>query len=236
MALTGGLQYIDNLALRFSLHGLEDKFTPKPTFCFSWSEPFDLDSVSGKLRSNPKRSRSFPITKKKPEKQNTNRIETKHETAKSLLNVQTKDHDAAVRNNNNVTIITTKSYSETRSTSTCINLEEESSDEELCDIMLQQENIKINQDFSAFNKRSEQHGALGFENLCEKKKQPSLSRKRYLEELDMSTSGQAKRSRPRLDFDKVLLSRTNYSDEENSATKRSSYFAPISGSDSDDNV
>lgn len=230
MALAGGLQYIDNLALRFSLHGLEDSFAGKPTFCFSWSEPFDLDTVAGKLRSNPKRSRSFPITKRTPEKQNTDIKEPKQETRKSSFSVHSKDPQSTPKNTNTTT---TRPHSETRSTSAFTNVEEESSDEELCEIMLEQENIKINQDFSAFRKRPEPLDARGFENSCEKRKQP-VSRKRYLEELDTSPSGQAKRPRPRLDFNKVLLSRTRYT--ENSGNKRSSFFAPISGSDSEDNV
>lgn len=232
MALAGGLQYIDNLALRFSLHGLEDTFAGKPTFCLSWSEPFDLDSVAGKLVSNPKRSRSFPITHPKripesAEKENANKREQKRDAkTASTTRINSVKEPQCIQKN------TTRPLSETRSTCAYTNMEEESSDEELCDIMLEQENIQINQDILAV-KRPEPLDSRGFDNSCEKRKQSG--RKRYLEELDTYPSGHAKRPRPRLDFDKVLLSKTNYCEEEGTVSKRASYFAPIVGSDTEDN-
>ena len=141
MALTGGLQYLDNLALRFSLHGLEDSFAGKPTFCFSWSEPFDLDTVAGKLATNPKRSRSFPITKRiteTSEKQNVDKLVHKKEHVKTPFRVHSLKEEFTPQN-------TTRQLSDTRSTYAHVNVEEESSDEELCDIMAEQENIKFTQ-------------------------------------------------------------------------------------------
>lgn len=59
MALTSSLPCIDTLSFQLSRHGLDENRNIKPAFYYSWSEPFDLD-FAGKTHSNPKRSRSLP--------------------------------------------------------------------------------------------------------------------------------------------------------------------------------
>lgn len=60
MALTSSLPCIDTLAFQLSRHGLDENRNIQPAFYYSsWSEPFDLD-FAGKAHSNPKRSRSLP--------------------------------------------------------------------------------------------------------------------------------------------------------------------------------
>lgn len=59
MALTSSLPCIDTLSFQLSRHGLDENRNIKPAFYYSWSEPFDLD-FAGKAHSNPKRSRSLP--------------------------------------------------------------------------------------------------------------------------------------------------------------------------------
>lgn len=59
MALTSSLPCIDTLAFQLSRHGLDENRNIKPAFYYSWSEPFDLD-FAGRVHSNPKRSRSLP--------------------------------------------------------------------------------------------------------------------------------------------------------------------------------
>lgn len=67
MALTSSLPCVDTLAFQLSLNGLDENRNIKPAFYYSWSEPFDLD-FAGRVHSNPKRSRSLPsalVTKRK---------------------------------------------------------------------------------------------------------------------------------------------------------------------------
>ena len=67
MALTTSLPCIDTLAFQLSRHGLDENRNVKQGFYYSWSEPFDLD-FAGRVHSNPKRSRSLPsalVTKRR---------------------------------------------------------------------------------------------------------------------------------------------------------------------------
>lgn len=59
MALTSSLPCIDTLAFQLSRHGLDENRNIKPPFFYSWSEPYNLD-FAGKAPNNPKRSRSHP--------------------------------------------------------------------------------------------------------------------------------------------------------------------------------
>lgn len=59
MALTSSLPCIDTLAFQLSRHGLDENRNIKPACFYSWSEPFNLD-FAGRVHSNPKRSRSLP--------------------------------------------------------------------------------------------------------------------------------------------------------------------------------
>lgn len=67
MALTSSLPRIDTLSFQLSRNSLDENRNLKPAFYYSWSEPLDLD-FAGKAHSNPKRSRSLPsalVTKRK---------------------------------------------------------------------------------------------------------------------------------------------------------------------------
>lgn len=61
MALTS-MTCVESLSFRFSLHHLEDKYISRPSFYYSWSEPFDLDYAGKTREGNPKRCRSQPAT------------------------------------------------------------------------------------------------------------------------------------------------------------------------------
>ncbi|XP_031557749.1 uncharacterized protein LOC116294309 [Actinia tenebrosa] len=227
MALASGLQYIDNLALRFSLHGLEDSFAGKPTFCFSWSEPFDLDTVAGKLASNPKRSRSFPTTFAKGTHGNIDKREHIRPKSKppfrSLNDGDTKNTVQSDKQFNDKSSDAYASKSEG-----CKGIEEESSDEELCDLMAEQENIQFTQEHTSVKRCEKDASEL---EICERKKE---SRKRFLEEIDTYSSRNAKRPRPRLDFHKVLQSRTRQIEDNSTQRNIGTYFSPITDSDPED--
>lgn len=70
MALTSSLPCIDTLAFQLSRHGLDENRNIKPAFYYSWSEPFDLD-FAGRAHSNPKRSRSLPTALASKRKETT---------------------------------------------------------------------------------------------------------------------------------------------------------------------
>lgn len=232
MALASGLQYIDNLALRFSLHGLEDSFAGKPTFCFSWSEPFDLDTVAGKLANNPKRSRSFPTTFAKGthgsiDKHLVEKREHRRPRSKTpFRSLNEGDPTKTVQSDKQLNDKSSNAY--TSISEGCKGIEEESSDEELCDLMAEQENIQITQDYTSVKRREKDPSEL---EIRERKKQ---SRKRFLEEIDSCLSRNAKRPRPRLDFQKVLQSRTKQLEDSNTSTNIGTYFSPIIDSDPED--
>jgi hypothetical protein len=237
MALASGLQYIDNLALRFSLHGLEDSFAGKPTFCFSWSEPFDLDTVAGKLATNPKRSRSFPTTFAKGQLGNVEKqLAEKRDHIRSKAKPPFRVHSVNEGDTSNIIHAGKQHIDKSSYAYACASgtegykgIEEESSDEELCDLMAEQENLQFTKEYTATKRREKDARDL---EICERKKQSC--RKRYLEDIDTYTTRDAKRSRPRLDFDKVLLSKTRYLEDSNTSTNIGTYFAPIITSDSED--
>lgn len=233
MALASGLQYIDNLALRFSLHGLEDSFSGKPTFCFSWSEPFDLDTVAGKLANNPKRSRSFPTTFAKGthgsiEKQLVEKPDHRRPRSKPpFRSLNEGDITDTVQSDKQLNEKSSYAYAST--SEGCKGIEEESSDEELCDLMAEQENIQFTQDCTTVKHREKDPREV---EIRERKTQ---SRKRFLEELDTClVNRNAKRPRPRLDFQKVLQSRTKQLEDSNTSTNIGTFFSPIIDSDPED--
>ncbi|EDO38754.1 predicted protein [Nematostella vectensis] len=225
-----GIQCVDSLAMRFSLHGIEDPYVRKSSFCFSWSEPFDLDSVAGKL-TNPKRSHSLP-SKLTTKKQDERKIERETFQERQILRNQTYEGNLLKRASLEISQIWKHQtrpcvkYANATTSKDIDSFEEESSDEELCELMAERENIPVTHELG---KRSYDMDARKVE-MCEKRSMEPVRRKRYLEELETSPGNEIKRPRPRLDFEKVRLSRTNLI-EKSAAVET---FAPIIASDSED--
>ena len=210
MALTTSLPCIDTLAFQLSRHGLDENRNVKQGFYYSWSEPFDLD-FAGRVHSNPKRSRSLPsalVTKRKeptPLTANQTRL-------LGLKRAKENDENIEYACKAGVDIHSTSLYTSpghlTLSVNKYANMHGESSDRVTDSAEASDDEISgflINTPTNSDN-LSHQVTNASQKLVHGKIQNPGFStRKRNLDEHEYSSN--KKRRRPRLNFEKMQLSR-----------------------------
>ena len=213
MALTTSLPCIDTLAFQLSRHGLDENRNVKQGFYYSWSEPFDLD-FAGRVHSNPKRSRSLPsalVTKRReptPLTANQTRL-------LGLKRAKENDENIECACKAGVDIHSTSLYTSPRHLTLSVNKyanqsnrhgessdrvtdSAEASDDEVSGLLINTPTNSDNLSHQVTNASQKLvHGKI---------QNPGFStRKRNLDEHEYSSN--KKRRRPRLNFEKMQLSR-----------------------------
>ena len=219
MALTS-MTCVDSLSFKFSLHRLEDAYVPKPPYYYSWSEPF-LPNFAGKTsEGSPKRSKSQPSTLVGPVHSLSNASKKGDQKLRSVdifrdlnpaqyrrktevsVNTCTKDFYSNSSTSAIDLPLTGCNYVNENATKTSRDCEDDfTSDEELAELCCGSQDTK-----DALPKKTlviERKNIVRKENIGIK----ATRRKRTLDTSDEFTEENVvKRSRPRLDFEKMRLS------------------------------
>lgn len=230
---------VDSLSFKFSLHHLEDAYVAKPPFYYSWSEPFDLDYAGKARETNPKRSRSQPATLISSTKSLINsgkKGDCKHRSVDIFRDsnpeysrkteVLDNTYTCDIHSNNSTSAKdlprTGSTENPTKSSPDCDD--DFTSDEELAELCSSYEDKKI----TAPNKML--FTGEKDSNWKEDTEQKTKRRKRTLDNSHNSTDRNLpKRPRPRLDFEKMRLSRKETLNQ-NCSTKilfDETFFKPI---------
>ena len=240
MALTS-MTCIDSLSFKFSLHHLEDAYSvAKPSFCFSWPEPFALDFAGRARETNPKRSRSQPTALLGSTKTSINSGKKENRRVRSVdfFRASTSDYNRRtevfdntypcdIQSNNSTSArnlpLAGSTYVNKKAAS-CDCEDDFTSDEELAELCgAYEEKKKAPTNEKLFSVKKEK---IYKEDTDEKAK----TRKRTLDNSHNSTDRNAtKRPRPRLDFEKMRLSRSETL-KQNCSTKilfDETFFKPI---------
>ena len=216
MALASSMPCIDRLACQLSVHRIDEHCTRKPDFYLPLNEPLDLDYAE-RHRSNPKRSRSLPnasVTKRKDAMQ----LDATREHLASVKRTRDRDKTPAERNNiikEEIKIHSTRPYTSPGHLTLSVNKyaneanrhkdseadQAESSDDEVSGLLL-----------NSLSKANEAPRVLAEITSLQTSREntscktgDSFPRKRSMDENEYHHD--IKRLRPRLDFDKMQLSR-----------------------------
>jgi len=215
MALTSSLPCIDNLSFQLSRHGLDENRNIKPAFYYSWSEPFDLD-FAGKTHSNPKRSRSLPsalVAKRKETtqpglKRTRERDENSEETC-GFVKAGAETHSTNFHTSTGHLTLSVNKYANQatrhKESDTAVDLTE-SSDDEVSGLLVNP--LTSNTDLlppSVLTEITDSHKLIQNGSRTPSDSGPL---KRTLEANE--NANDKKRRRPRLDFEKMQLSRNAF--------------------------
>lgn len=215
MALTSSLPCIDNLSFQLSRHGLDENRNIKPAFYYSWSEPFDLD-FAGKTHSNPKRSRSLPsalVAKRKETaqpglKRTRERDENSEETC-GFVKAGAETHSTNFHTSTGHLTLSVNKYANQatrhKESDTAVDLTE-SSDDEVTGLLVNP--LSSNTDLlppSVLTEITDSHKLIQNRSRTLSDSGPL---KRTLEANE--NANDKKRRRPRLDFEKMQLSRNAF--------------------------
>lgn len=213
MALTTSLPCIDTLAFQLSRHGLDENRNIKQGFYYSWSEPFDLD-FAGRVHSNPKRSRSLPsalVTKRKestPLTANQTRLlglKRAKENDKNIeyaCKAEVDIHSTSLYTSPGHLTLSVNKYANQSNrhgeSSDRVTDSAEASDDEVSGFLINTPTNSDNLSHQVTNASQKLvHGKI--------QNQGFSTRKRNLDEHEYSSN--KKRRRPRLNFEKMQLSR-----------------------------
>lgn len=211
MALTSSLPCIDTLSFQLSRHGLDENRNIKPAFYYSWSEPFDLD-FAGKAHSNPKRSRSLPsalVTKRKETtqpglKRAKGRDEKSEETCE-LVKAGAETHSSNLHTSTGHLTLSVNKYANQanrhKESDAAADLTE-SSDDEVSGLLVNPLNANTDLLPSVLTEITGSHKLIQNGSRTSGDSGPL---KRTLEANE--NANDKKRRRPRLDFEKMQLSR-----------------------------
>ena len=210
---------MDTLSFQLSIHHLDDKRTCQLPFAFSFSEPFDLD-FAGRPRSTPKRSRSLPnpVASKHREKRQRAKDENHndaiaHGPARPRFGAEKTGFRVYSQRNVHPTTAHKHHTSPLHEyANACSNKEDEdTSDEELSAVAATFRERAFDQDgrsLDEFGRSGPPAQRCANASGADRTQTPRV-RKRVSEEDDASDHS-AKRSRPTVNFEKMLSSAVSF--------------------------
>lgn len=215
MALTSSLPCIDTLAFQLSRHGLDENRNIKPPFFYSWSEPYNLD-FAGKAPNNPKRSRSHPsalVAKRKEAlhsqacipglKKERKEWDKNSEEARGSVKPLAEIHSTSLHTSPGHLTLSVNKYANQANKHEESDTADfaESSDDEISELLVNGSNT--NKDLP--HVLCENNASYSIIRKTNRRTRDSGPLKRTLEGSENADDN--KRRRPRLDFEKMQLSR-----------------------------